>query len=225
MSKKYNEVKVKDNMKVEAENVNIEVSGNGEERERLTSVVSTEPVKVKKSLIGRLISGVAGPEGLPGIGAYVNEEIIKPAIKNIIVDAVTSGINMVMYGDRGHAPHRSRHAQGRGRNDYRPSVNYGSSHRNSGVSAEPAERMVRARGDVVDYVIASRNDASHVLTSLIEYADAYESVSVADYYDLIGVKTVYSDNNIGWTLATINRATIVAAQGGWIIKFPPAEVV
>lgn len=225
MGKKYNEIEAKDNMKVEKDE-NEEVVAPKEKKE-LKKVVSAQPKKVKRGLFGRLVTGIVGPDGLPGIGAYVNEEIVKPAIKNIIVDAVTSGINMVMYGDKGGGPSRGRYSGHSPRQSHRPITNYGSNYRSSNSDVQPSERLITrsTRGGVEEYVLADRNDASHVLVSLTEYADMYESVSVADYYDLIGVKTKYTDNNHGWTFDTISRASILPVRGGYVIKFPPVEVI
>lgn len=227
MAKKYNEIEVKDNMKVKTEEVTVE-AGEAKERKELKSVLTVEPTKVKKNLLSRLITGVVGPEGLPGIGAYVNDEIVKPAIKNIIVDAVTSGINMVMYGEKGGAPRGRNHNQYQTRSNYRPSTNYASNYRSAPEPARAEDRgvSVRApRGAVEEYVIPDRFDASHVIATLVENADMYNSVSVADYYDLIGVPTKYTDNNFGWTIDSISRASIVPVRGGFVIKFPPVEVI
>lgn len=221
MPKKYNEIEVKDNMKVEEEN---KEEGVQKEKKHLDKVVTSQPKKVKRGLIGRLITGLVGPDGLPGIGTYVNDEIVKPAIKNIIVDAVTSGINMVMYGERGGAPRGHRPNIG-SRNTHAPRTNYS---RMSDSHSQPAERIERARPvrqGVEEYVIADRHDASQVLISLTEYADRYDAVSVADYYDLIGAASKYTDNNYGWTIDAITRATILPVRGGYVIKFPPVEVI
>src|SRR5699024_2459424 len=218
----YNKVEVKNNMKVD--NNNLEV----EERKSLDKVVSAEPVKVKKGLMSRLVTGVLGPEGLPGIGQYVSEEIIIPAIKNIIVDAVTSGINMVMYGE--NRPHNPRAVNRQPANRYyssgpRPTYNYTS--RYTSQQPDPKERHApRAnRYGIEEYVIENREDAAHVLTTLTEQADMYGSVSVADYYDLIGVTSEYTDNNYGWILETIVRATIRPVRGGYIIALPAVDVI
>lgn len=223
MSKKYNEIEVKNNMKIE-EDTKEEVSVPKEKKE-LKSVVSQKPTKVKRSLLGRLVSGVVGPDGLPGIGSYVNDEIIKPAIKNIIVDAVTSGINMVMYGEKG-GPNRGRHNSHSvgGRQRYQPNTNYSA---NYSVNPTQPERIVprSARHGIEEYIIGDRYDASHVLTTLTEAADRYDSVSVADYYDLLGVPTQYTDNNHGWTIDSITKAVIMPVRGGYVIKFPPVEVI
>ena len=226
MVKKYNEIEAKNNMEVEvgADDI-IETAGEQkEERKQLQKIVDVQPKKVKRSLIGRLVSGVMGPDGIPSIGAYVNDEIIKPAIKNIIVDAVTSGINMVMYGEKN--PNRGRSPQYGRPAPHRPGVNYSNRYRNQDP---PEERRVSvrsaARYGVEEYILDDRDSASHVLVTLCESADRYNVVSVADYYDLIGVPTQYTDNNHGWTIDSISRATILPVRGGYIIKFPPVEVI
>jgi hypothetical protein len=224
MTKKYNEIEVKDNMKVEERDSNNEEVAP-KEKKQMEKVVTSQPKKVKKGLLGRLVTGLVGPEGLPGIGSYVNEEIVKPAIKNIIVDAVTSGINMVMYGERGGAPRGGRPNVG-GRSQYTPRTDYGHNYRPARNEPERAERIARpARQGIEEYLITDRHEASQVLVSLTEYADRYDAVSVADYYDLIGAPSKYTDNNYGWTIDSITRASIIPVRGGYIIKFPPVEVI
>lgn len=226
MPKKYNEIEVKDNMKVESQgHEEVEVL---KEKKDIKSVVSEKPTKVKRGLLSRLVTGIVGPDGLPGVGTYVNEEIIKPAIKNIIVDGVTSGINMIMYGEKG-GPNRGGRTpySGGGRSNYRPTTNYGANYRSSSVDPVQPERVpARAVSQgVEEYLIADRYDASHVLTTLTESADMYGSVSVADYYDSIGVPSKYTDNNYGWTIDSIVKAVIVPVRGGYVIKFPSVEVI
>lgn len=223
-SVKYNDVDVKNNMDVKNEPKKEAVG----DREKLDSVISEKPKKRKRNLASRLVVGVLGPEGLPGIGSYVSEEIIVPAIKNIIVDAVTSGINMVMYGE--NRPHNPRAVNRQPANRYyssgpRPTYNYTS--RYTSQQPDPKERHApRAnRYGIEEYVIENREDAAHVLTTLTEQADMYGSVSVADYYDLIGVPSEYTDNNYGWILETIVRATIRPVRGGYIIALPAVDVI
>lgn len=226
-TKKYNEIEVKNNMKVEATEMEETVDVPAE-RKPLQKLVDVQPKKVKRSLFGRLITGIMGPEGLPGIGTYVNEEIVKPAIKNIIFDAITSAASMAMYGDKRGANRVGGHGQygrGGGAAAYRPNTNYTKRYPNS--QSEPRERLVprAARQYVDEYIIEDRYDASHILATLAENADRYDTVSVADYYDLIGVDSKYTDNNHGWTVDSINRASVVPVNGGYVIKFPPVEVI
>lgn len=246
MSKEYNKVSVKNNMEV---NRNSDVETNEQpptERPKLQGVVSTAPKKVKKSLLSRLITGLVGPDGASNIGGYISEEIVKPAIKNIVVDtamsginiavdAITSGINMAVYGDRG-VPNRGPRY---GNHHYRPNTNYGNAYSSRPTPtaertygrepiAEPRRANVgssSSRYGVEEYSITQRHDAAHVLTSLTEFADRFGMVSVADYYDLIKVESNYTDNNYGWKHDAITAARIVPLRGEYVIKFPPVELL
>ena len=223
MSKKYNEIEAKNNMKIEEE-----VEGTATEKKEVKKIVSAQPKKVKRGLLSRLATGVLGPEGVQGIGAYVGDEIIKPAIKNIIVDAVTSGINMVMYGEKGGPRTGGGYRPGgyQPPSQYRPSTNYTSRYTSQQPQPQQVEHRPRnTRYGVQEFLLSDRHDATNVLASLIEYADNYNAVSIADYYEMIGVNTEFTDNNYGWTIDTIHQASVVPVRGGFIIKFPPVEVI
>jgi hypothetical protein len=219
--RKYNKIDPKKTIPTKGDVDSVEEVSDKKE---LKKIVDNQPKKRKRNLFSRLVSGILGPEGISGIGQYVAEEILVPAVKNIVVDAVTSGVNMVMYGENKPRPSGHPH-QSTNRTTYRPNTNYTS--RYTSRQPEPAERTVArpARYGIEEYVIEDRFDASHVLTTLTENADMYDNVSVADYYDLIGVPSQYTDNTYGWTIDSIVRATIVPIRGGYIIKFPPVEVI
>lgn len=240
MSKEKDNQK-KDYSKIEVKN-NMEVDNNGEEvaekvpvkRERPSQIVTKVPEKRKKGLMERLVVGFLGPEGLPGIGQYLNEEIIVPSIKNIIVEAVTSGINMAIFGDRGRPTGGNKYTShySPNRQVYRPETNYTAPSRTSRyTSAQPepsrAPRMARYRGYEVDeYPIESRLEASKILDTLTEFADTYDYVSVADYYDMIGAPTQPIDHNFGWSYDIIIKASITPLRGGgYILQFPPVTEI
>lgn len=79
--------------------------------------------------------------------------------------------------------------------------------------------------DIEEYVIGSKEDAAEVLGALMTVCEKYSSVTVADYYDMIGIESTYTDNNIGWTIDTLKEAKIITVRGGYVIKFPKAEVL
>lgn len=220
-AKKYN--KIETTVKV---NIEDESTEQVDTKRTLEKVVTVQPQKVKRGLVSRLISGVLGPEGVSGIGEYVNDEIVKPAIKNIIVDAVTSGINMIMYGERGGVSRGYRGGQSRGyQGGVQPRTNYNSRYTQHQPDPVQPREVSRTRHGVEEYLITDRADAAHVLVQLTENADVYGTVSVADYYDLIGVPSVYTDNQYGWSHDLITRATITPVRQGYVIRFPQVEVI
>ena len=50
--------------------------------------------------------------------------------------------------------------------------------------------------------------------------EAYQVVSVADFYDLVGVSGNYTDNKYGWT--DIRNASVIRVRDGYMIKLPKA---
>lgn len=237
MSKDYSKIQAKNNMEV-SRNAEVESdSVQSEERPKLQSVVGVVPKKIKRSLFSRLVSGLVGPEGLAGLGGQISEEIVKPAIKNIIWDSVMSGLGKAMYGDRGFPGHGGRGPYGDGRprtqynnayNNARPSNDRGNVDRYGfPKEGEPRSNVISRTSHygVEEYIITDRYDAAQVLTTLTECADRYGMVSVADYYDLIKVSSNFTDNSYGWNHEVISTARIVPIRGGYVIKFPPVEVL
>ena len=53
--------------------------------------------------------------------------------------------------------------------------------------------------------------------------ETYHILSVADYYDLVGVECNYTDNNYGWD--DIRSAHIQAVSNGYIIVLPKASPI
>lgn len=173
---------------------------------------------VRKNLFTRVGNAIFGPEGLRGVGKYVGQEIVAPAIKGAIVDSVVASINTIMYGSG--AP-RTR--------SYTPSSNFGRSYTNYSrqYSSQPTvrngsgySRTVMAANRVQEYELPDRQQASDVLASLREVADKYSAVSVADYYESIGAPTEYTDNNYGWESRDLDMARVRNTPHGFVIELP-----
>lgn len=218
----YDKIEPKDNMDVERDDI-IEVE---EERIPKPKMVSAEVRKPKRGLFKRAVSSVAGPEGAKGVGSYIMQDIVLPALKSILADSINSGVNMVLFGD--NTPTNTRHNNSF--NNYNRGVstnktNYNTRYRAPApqvVSRQPRQRPTRY---VQDYIITDRQEAAEVLNELTHTADSFDDVSVADYYDLVGVDTTFTDHNYGWTIDSILTATIRSTREGYIIKFPPLELL
>lgn len=196
-----------------------------EEKEEIQQqpVVDSKPHKlvaqarpVRKNLFTRVGHAIFGPEGLKGVGKYVGTEIVAPAIKGVIVDSVVASINTIIYGS--DAP-RTRSSTPRSYGGY---TNY-----NRQYSGTPStrngnqySRTVMAANRIQEYELPDRQQANDVLTSLREIADKYSAVSVADYYESIGVPVEYTDNNYGWELRDLDTARVRSTPHGFIIELP-----
>lgn len=225
MTKEYNkiETKVKPVVQADAE------TGEIIEKKKLKAVVKTKPKPYKKGLMERLVVGLLGPDGVRAIGHKLNHEIVIPAVKNIVVDSITSGIQMAIYG-RSEQPPTQTPGSYRPYNRY-PTGGYGTTSRTNYQQAyTPAQQSThqpprtQARGNSVpEFVLISRAEAQNVLDGLNDMIAEFGMASVADYYDLIGMDANYTDHQWGWT--NLGQARIAAVRGGYMLQMPPMEVI
>ena len=209
--KEYNKVKQEPNKPEE------------NEESKQQPVVDSKPHKVvaqarpvRKNLFTRVGHAIFGPEGLKGVGKYVGTEIVAPAIKGVIVDSVVASINTIIYGS--DAP-RTRSSTPRSYGGY---TNYSRQYGGAPTTRTGSQhnRTVMAANRIQEYELPDRQQANDVLTSLREIADKYSAVSVADYYESIGVPVEYTDNNYGWELRDLDTARVRSTPHGFIIELP-----
>lgn len=208
--KEYNKIK-NEPKKIETK----EKGGDTVDIKETKIVAQAKPIR--KNMFSRLGNAIFGPDGLKGVGRYVGQEIVAPAVKGIIVDSVVASINTLIYGNDTPTTRRSiPRAYG---NNY---TNYSRRY-----SSAPTQRIgnqynrtIMAANRVQEYALADRQQASDVLTALEEIADKYSVVTVADYYDSIGVPTEYTDNNYGWELRDLSTVRIHQTGDGCVLSLP-----
>lgn len=177
-----------------------------EESKKLEKVVNgSVKVRKKSHLKEALIS-----EDASNIKSYIVMDVLIPAMKKAISDIVKNGIEMLLYGDSGRS---------NGQRSPSSSVSYRDYYdrRDDRYRPNPSQRQGRS---IDDLVIESRGEAEEVLTRMDELLETYKMVTVADFYDLVGVTCDYTDNNYGWT--SLRSAEVVRVRDGYIIKLPRA---
>ena len=71
-----------------------------------------------------------------------------------------------------------------------------------------------------DIIIESRGEAEEVLDKMIETVDYDNIVTIADYYNIIGIESSVKDNMYGWGWKDLKKAYIKKVDGGFYIKLP-----
>lgn len=161
---------------------------------------------IKKSNAQKL-ADIFVAEDVSNVKSYIIFEVLIPAVKKAISDIVTNGIDMILYGE-----------SGRTKKNGASRISYSGYYNNNRQDRVPERLNERFNYDNI--VIETRSEAEEVLTRMDELVATYGVVSVADFYDLVGVTCEYTDNNYGWT--DIRRATIVRVRNGFMIKLPKA---
>ena len=181
------------------------------ERKKLDKVV-TNDVKVKKKSGVHKFTDVFISEDVHNVKSYILMDVLVPAIKKALSDIVTNGIDMILYGGNGGSKKRTNagyvsYNRYSDRDYRRDDRSYNTTTTKTGYSYE-------------DIVIPTRGEAEEVLSRMDDIISTYGIVSVADFYDLVGVTCNYTDNKYGWT--NIRNAEVVRLRDGYMIKLPKA---
>ena len=184
-------------------------SRSQDEPKKIEKVVSG-PVKTRKKSEFRKFTDVFVSEDINSVKHYIFMDVIVPVVKKAIVDVVSDGVNMLMYGDAGS----------HSKNNPSSRVSYRSFYdkKNNSDRERYSARSTQSGYNYDDIVLDTRGEAEDVLTRMDELIATYGTVSVADMYDLCGVTPQYTDNKYGWT--NIRNASIVRIREGYVIKMP-----
>lgn len=172
---------------------------------KVEKIITGSARSQKKSSIQK-ITNVFIPEDVENVKSYIFEDIVVPAVKDIILDAVRAflGVNN-RSGSKGSSAAKvsyRKYYEENNRRDY-------------------SESRVRTMYDYDNVVVESRGEAENVLAMMDELISEYKIVSVADLYDLVGIDGSYTDNRYGWT--NIRTASVVRVRDGYMIKLPKPQ--
>jgi hypothetical protein len=150
---------------------------------------------------------------------YMIAEVLVPAAKEAIVDAMSSGFEKLVYGE-------SRRKRGPG--PMAGALGYVSYNR-QGAQRGPAtvepqrmSRQARARHAFDEIVIGSRTEAEEVLDRMYDLLSRYDSVAVADLYDLTGIESSHTDHKWGWR--ELHGSGVGRVRGGgYVLDLPEPE--
>lgn len=171
--------------------------------EKVVSGTVTRKQQSGLSKAGKLLM----PGDAGGLKNYILMDVLVPSIKRAISDIVCNGINMLL-GE----PARSKDRSPGGRVSYRQ---YYEDRRDD----RPKPRT-HAVYDYDDLVFDNRGDAEEVLFRMEELVDRFQTVSVADLFDMAGVTCEYTANKYGWT--DLHGAYVDRVRDGYVIRLPKA---
>lgn len=187
---------------------------------KVERVVRGEVTRRKTPIGRRMTQNLIGGDA-QSVWGYMIGEVLIPAARDTIADALTGGIERAIFGDSA-VGRRSRGRGAAGRTDY-----HGISNRGSRIISgrdEPRRelsRRSRSTHNFDEIVLEQRVEAEEVLDRMDAYLDKYDSVTVADFYELCGADHTYTDQKYGWT--SIAGATVQRVRGGYLLRMPPPE--
>lgn len=172
--------------------------GSREAPKKIERVTSATATRRKKSLWKQFRSTFIGGDARTAT-EYVVLQVLIPAAKDALVDAGSSMVERLIYGEHRTARRRGGPQSGpMGVVDYR-SQSMREDRPSTSRGMTRTSRPQRARHGFDDIVLSSRVEAEEVLGRLYDILSQYEQVSVADLYDLTGLESTHTDKKWGWT--------------------------
>lgn len=186
------------------------------ENKQITRVVAGRVTRRRPPLSRRLAENIVG-DNAKGVFEYVLLDVVLPAAKDVLADAVSSAIERLLYGEvRGRRPRRSSQFG----NSYVSYNRYSSGgynqHRDDPRRTNTQARKERPSFD--DIVLDTRADAEEVIQNLIALIDRFEAASVSDLYELVGITAEFTDAKWGWTSPRGMGVTRVG--NGYLVDIP-----
>ena len=179
--------------------------------EKKVEAVITGTAKTRKKGEMQKFADVFIAEDANNVKSYILMEVIIPAVKKAISDIVTTGIDMILYGEAGRSK----------RNGSTPKVSYRQYYNQNSDPVRAGSANSRRSIDYDDILFDTRGDAETVLDAMQDIIGQYGTVSIADLYELAHVPNDnFTLNRYGW--ANLNGAQAVRVRDGYILKLPRA---
>lgn len=190
------------------------------EDKKVERVVTSEVARRKKPLGKRFLETFIGGDA-KSVAHYVLFDVLLPAAKDTAADAVSQGIERMLFGEVRSSSRRT---------GARPSGSGGyTSYNRFGTAPVPGRRedprgisrQARARHDFDEIILATRVEAEEVIDRLFDLVNKYESATVADLYELVGLSGNYTDDKWGWS--DIRGAGVTRVRNGYLLDLPRPE--
>jgi|SRR5580765_333726 hypothetical protein len=183
----------------------------------ISAVVQGGAVRRKKSLRKQFKETFVAGDARTAI-SYVLFDVLLPAAKDMVVEAGSQGIEKLIFGDARRRGSTRPPSGPTGHISYNRYSMEGS--RFSGPQ-RAISRQARARHNFDEIVLDQRTEAEEVIDRMFDLVSRYESASVADLYELVGLASAHTDNKWGWT--DLSGAGVTRIRGGYLLDLPEPE--
>lgn len=202
-----------------SEKLRQEAAGTSD-REPVKRIVDGKIIERKKSL-GRKISETFKGDDAKSIGQFILFDVVIPKTKDIISDAANEFIQRSLYGGNANRPVAS-NGNNRGRNTaynrIYVSPNASPSSEDRYGSGRQVSAQARATHNFRDIILGDRGQAEEVLDGLLSVIDQYGTVSVADFYEMVGTTGEFTDQKWGWK--DLGSARVDRVREGYLLALP-----
>lgn len=186
------------------------------EEKKIERVTSAEPIRRKRPLGKRITETFFGAD-LKSVVNYVVAEVLVPAAKDMAVEAGSQGLERFIFGDASPRRRSTRNApQGH--------IAYNRMSGPPRPSDRPALGRRPGRVEFDEIILQSRSEGQEVLSQMYDILSRYDSVTVSDLYELVGLKASHTDLKWGWT--DLHGASVDRLRdGSFLLDLPTPETL
>lgn len=187
--------------------------------------VVTGKVVQRKVTVGRRMRNFLIGEGSRNVVRHVLEDVLYPAAKDTLVDAITQGVEARVFGHDAK-PRRGSSSRSSDSRSFVSYNRYSSDPRGSRSTRDEPRQSMSSRGrrnhDFDEIILDSRAEANEVLERMYDLLEKYQVVSVHDLYVMVDIVPSFTDEKWGWE--DLQGSGISRSRnGGYLLNLPKPE--
>lgn len=171
----------------------------------------------RKKTLGRKITETFTGDDMHTVWSYVLLEVFVPALKTMISDAASQGVERLLFGDS--RPRASSRVSFNRSSSYTP---YNNVQSRRDDPRKPAPSRTRS-SDPSEIILRTRGEAEDVISGLIMILQQYDVATVSDMYDLVGITGSFTDDKWGWY--DLRDARVVKVREGYLVSLPKTSPI
>lgn len=176
-------------------------------------------VSTRKQSLGKRFAATFMGDDAKGVWHYVAWDVLIPAAKDTLSDAVSQGVERLLFGEARGRSRGRRYGNPQSGGSY---VSYDRYSRGPIGTQSPARREIsrpgRASHDFDELVFDTRVDADAVLEGLYTILEQYDQATVGDLYELANVSGNFTDQKWGWT--DLRGSGVSRKRDGYYLDLP-----
>ena len=186
------------------------------EEKNIERVTRSEPIRRKKGL-GRKLRETFFAGNLQATAQFILWGVIIPEAKDMIIDSVRDGIEKLVRGDA----YRKRTPPQSGPAGYVSYNRYPMQQQTLRPEPRAYSQRARARHNFDDIILPSRAEAEEVIERLFDIISRYDTVTVSDLYELVGIRSTHVDHKWGWS--DLRGAGVARVRDGYLLELPDVQ--
>lgn len=184
---------------------------------KVERITSSEPIRRKRSL-GKNFKNTFFSGDARGAFQHAVLGVLLPSAREMISEFGKDWLDRVIFGDSRRRGPQQRPSGPQGYVSY-------NRYSMAGQQQEPPGRQIsrraRSQHDFDEIVLASRQEAEDVIDSMFNIVSRYDSATVSDLYELVGLQSTHTDQKWGWV--DLRGAGVSRVRNGYLLDVPEPE--